>query len=186
MTPDEILTSEEDEQLREIISIKKHLFQFLNKKELLNFIIQKIDETGCIEFERDSDRKFLNFDNLSIQLQFDLSKEPSLLQNNTNREKVMSLRSEFAHEKIVKPFLAVMTEIFLFFISTEENPSTNAKPFITDNAVRILPDHLDEKEKEKLALQFNFMLGLTSAFVFPPNESISLDADPGFTMEIML
>lgn len=202
ITPDDILSDADNRRLSEMMAIKKHVYAFINKKELLKFILHIIDSTEVVAFERKHDRRFLNLMNLSMALQLDVKKatekyEVSDLKDpkkNGSRETTMTARANFLRELIVVPFTDLMGNMLSTIIDKEPDEDYQYSEWIFN----ILPENykelrnsvssfieLEDGDKEKIKNDLKFMYGMCSAFVFPPEE-VDLNEDTGFTLEFLL
>lgn len=202
VTPDDVLSEQENQRLSEMIAIKKHVYAFLNKEKLVEFILHIIDSSGVVSFERKHDRRFLKLENLSMALLLDLEAAAAKFEmedlfeanNSFGREKTMTARANLLRELIVVPFTDMMSNILNTII--DQGPTEEYVHH--DWLLQILPENfrelrksvnnfreLSKEEKEQMKKDFKFMFGMASAFVFPP-EDVNLNEDPGFTIEFLL
>lgn len=198
ITPDDILGDEENKRLSEMMSIKKHVYAFINKDKLVEFILHLIDSSGVVRFERKHDRRFVNINNLSMSLLVDLDKlsdvENVVKTDSNTRDQVIEARASYLREILVVPFTDLMSNMLGTIIDKEP-----AKDYVhRDWIFEILPENyrelrtsvnnfvdLSKEERARMKQDFRFMFGMASAFVFPPEE-IDLNEDNGFTLEFLL
>jgi hypothetical protein len=203
LTPDEILDAEDNKRLSQMIAIKKHIYAFINQKELINFILHLVDGSQIASFERAADRRFLNLRNLSLSLKLDIRKMAQLYpeveifekSDRENRDSVKKNRESIMRELIVMPVSNMMNTMLRAILHGEVPDDF---PY-ADWMLKILPDDFETladsinnfsdtgANKERLEKDFFFMFSLSSAFVFPPEDSSEgLNDDTGFTLEFLL
>ena len=201
ITPDDILSDEENRRLSEMMSIKKHVYAFINKDKLVQYILHLIDRTGFVRFERKHDRQFVTLTNLSMSLVLDVAKAIELrgvegirISDGISRDDVINNRAAFLREVIVVPFTNLMSNMLGTIIDKEPPKEYEDLQWVFD----ILPENyrelrtsvnnfvnLSNEERERMKQDFRFMFGMASAFVFPPDE-VDLDEDESFTLEFLL
>jgi hypothetical protein len=199
ITPDNVLNDEENRHLSQVIAVKKHIYSYINQSELIQFLLKVIDESGIVSFERQSDRRFVNLKNISLSLQLDLKKasklypDRQLVTSTGSRNTAMSQRAELLRETVVVPFTTMVNTL----LQTVLHESVDEDFEHIDWLLRILPEDFASlaqsinnfadvaNNKERIEKDFYFLLSMTSAFVFPPEE-IDIDEDTGFTLEFLL
>jgi hypothetical protein len=203
ITPDDILSDEDNKHLSEMIAIKKHVYAFIDKTKLIQFILQLIDSSEVIKFERKSDRKFLNILHLTMSLVLDVHKASEkyelsdliqLTSEDDNYKATITSRSNLIRSIVVIPFSELMNTILGVIIGIEIKEDYEYKDLVYE----ILPKdyislrknitsfvELTEEEKIKMNEEYKFMYSMASAFIFPSNSS-DLNEDTGFTLEFLL
>lgn len=202
ITPDDILSEEDNRRLSEMITIKKHVYAFINKDELLRFILHLIDSSEIIRFERKHDRRFLSLMNLSMSLVLDVEKAiekygvPEIIEKPVanGRDVAMNARANLLRDLIVVPFTNLMNNMLGEIIDHAPAEGYEHSEWIA----KILPENYRDlknqinsfkemtgAEKQQLKDEMKFMYAMASAFVFPPEE-VSLNEDTGFTLEFLL
>ena len=199
ITPDDILSDEENRRLSEMMSIKKHVYAFINKDKLVQYILHLIDRTGFVP-QRGLDALH-TLTNLSMSLVLDVAKAVELrgvegvrISDGISRDDVINNRAAFLREVIVVPFTDLMSNMLGTIIDKEPPKEYEDLQWVFD----ILPENyrelrtsvnnfvnLSDEERERMKQDFRFMFGMASAFVFPPDE-VDLDEDEGFTLEFLL
>jgi hypothetical protein len=192
---DTLLDDEDNALLSNASNIKRHIYSYIDTTKLLQFIVDSIDNSDIIKFERESDKRFLNLFQLQLFLMMDIPAKSKLLQksNNSDKQKTIDVRSEFINEVVILPFINLLTELFqkITFNKEPVEYSELIDELLTED-VEVLRHkinsivELSDEEKEKLHKEFNFAFGLIHAITFPPDEVTDIDIDTGFTLEIMI
>jgi hypothetical protein len=206
ITPDQILTEEENKRLSRMISVKKHIYSYVDNKKLIEFLLHLIDTSGLLAFERKSDRRFLNLRNLSLSLAFDVEaakqRYPKAdyishnMKDGESRPHVIDRRTAIVRELVVTPFVNLMNTMLRAILHgtiPEEYEHTQWIMSILPDDFETLANSINTfvdlmSKKNELEEDF-FMFGLTSALTYPPEDKerpSSLDQDPGFTLEFLL
>ena len=186
--------------------VKKHIYSFLNKKELLKLLVENIEENGHIKFVLESDKRFLNFNQLSLNLTLTekaLEDFPSLKMKNSKDKKFEEERRNFIYQKINEPLMVIIQYIFLIITNrfTEEDEKQIPFSLITKERIaKILPNMdysqliqsvnnftvFSEDEQETISDNFQFIFNVCSSVTFPLSEETDFNEDRSFTMEIIM
>lgn len=192
-------TEDENIRLAHVMTIKKHIYSFIDQKKLIEFLLFLIDKSEVIKFEVASDRKFINLKNLSISLILNVKAAEKkygsrFLLSGDDRDLVVNGRVNLARELIVEPFVELINTLLGTIIKREtkkDYPYTEwidkILPENRDSLVSSVNNFVEYSEIDKVRMQkdFEFLLSMCSAYVFPP-ENININTDNGFTLEILV
>ena len=192
----ENLHTEDDRLLSQIVAVKRHVYSFIDQKKLAEFFVSLVDNSGLIRFEIPSDRRFVSVRNLSVALVMDTTSaaaiDPEVLSE--HRPVATNARTTIIREKIVAPFIEMMTNILKEILHGLDEEYVHREwmekilPVERESLVGSINNFLFDttaEDREEIAKEAGFLLGMCSALVFPPLDT-DLNEDGGFTLEIMI
>jgi len=189
------LTDTEDTQTEKLLTIKKTIGNFLDREVLIDFFIEVVNKSSCINFERKNVKRYISRNRPSLSLIMDIDKAkksyPKLTieEKKDNRSKVMDDRQSIIHKEIISPFVELMSAIFKKIMGEETEYAKDYKDYIE----KIFPHDFSEM-KNKLNNFINlednkkdvlFIFSLASGTCFPPLD-ISMNEDTGFTLDFLI
>lgn len=195
---DSLMKLEDEEHLTKILEVKKRFSSYFDREAIIDFFIQIVNDSSCLTFERPNPKPYISRMKPSLYLLMDINKAKakypklSIFEKNSDREDVLTCRSNIVHSEIVSVFMQLM-ETILKRIVKEDIDESNFKysEFIT----KVFPhDFVEMQSKINNILDFTqgkdasieelmFIYGMTSAVVFP---EVDLDNDTGLTLEFMI
>lgn len=194
---------EQNIRLAHVMTIKKHIYSFIDQKKLIEFLLFLIDKSEVIKFEVASDRKFINLRNLSISLVLNVKAAEKkygteYLYDNTNdpnsRDIIINSRVSLIRQLIVEPFVELINNLLGTIIKRELKVDypygewiEKILPENKESLINSVNNFVEYSEVDKVRMQkdFEFLLSMCSAYVFPPDD-ININIDTGFTLEILV
>jgi hypothetical protein len=197
---DALLNTDDDNELENLLVIKKTLTYFFDRSAIIDFFIDIVKNSSCIEFERDNPKRYISISKPLLELKMDVAsakkKFPKLAfsedKGQTNRAEVMTNRSNLVHDEINKNFMTLIENI-LHFIITDKYDETfkyasyvrKVFPHDSKGAKEKINNFFVKKSKDSILKQTIFVFGLASSVNFPPPD-VSLNDDTSFSVEFMI
>jgi hypothetical protein len=206
ISPDDVLDRDDNKRLAQIVTAKKHIYSFINQKPLLDFILARVDGSGYLKFERQSDRRFLRLAALNMALTIDIAKCGKKHKDLADKirhggrdvdgyDEVVDARSEAVRRDVVLPFVDLMAEMFKVILGsdcTEANAEWINQILPEDietlkKTVSNILEIKEEKDRVRLQNEYGFLFRLGSALSFAKKEpGVDLDDDPTFALEYLI
>ena len=193
----ELTNKELDRMIALMASAKKSLFSFINRQELINFVLEQIDNSGILVFERERNRKFISvmrpsMDLLFVNLDNEIINHSEFFVNESlsNFEDVIKYRTKLVHTLVSEKVNNIMNMI-IRNITLDEIPEgeyekewLNKLIINVDENTKFLLNNINIELQENGIKNISSLSSNVSAIIFPP-EGTDINVNKGFTIEFM-
>ena len=192
----ELTNKELDKMIALMASAKKSLFSFIDRQELINFVLEQIDNSGILVFERERNRKFISvmrpsMDLLFVNLDNEIINHIEFFVNESlsNFEDVIKYRTKLVHTLVSEKVNNIMNMI-IRNITLDEIPEgeyekewLNKLIINVDENTKFLLNNINIELQEN-GIKISSLSSNVSAIIFPP-EDTDINVNKGFTIEFM-
>ena len=192
----ELTNKELDKMIALMASAKKSLFSFIDRQELINFVLEQIDTSGILVFERERNRKFISvmrpsMDLLFVNLDNEIINHSEFFVNESlsNFEDVIKYRTKLVHTLVSEKVNNIMNMI-IRNITLDEIPEgeyekewLNKLIINVDENTKFLLNNINIELQEN-GIKISSLSSNVSAIIFPP-EDTDINVNKGFTIEFM-
>ena len=193
----ELTNKELDKMIALMASAKKSLFSFIDRQELINFVLEQIDTSGILVFERERNRKFISvmrpsMDLLFVNLDNEIINHSEFFVNESlsNFEDVIKYRTKLVHTLVSEKVNNIMNMI-IRNITLDEIPEgeyekewLNKLIINVDENTKFLLNNINIELQENGIKNISSLSSNVSAIIFPP-EGTDINVNKGFTIEFM-
>lgn len=188
------LLDNEDKELAKILTIKKHILNFMDKQEIVNFLVGLVKNSTTLKFERPNPENYISPSMPILEILIDTeaaaTKYPTEFSKAKTRKEILDFRSLVVYNELLTHFTNMMTDIYNFLVIGKENYTS----MYHDSIMKIIDlsvttkDHINSiftpsDDKEDLL----FIFSMIYAVNFPyDNPDIDINKDLGCTVEIMI
>jgi hypothetical protein len=187
---DTILKEDDNNNIDKLMNIKYNLFKFINRDELIKYLVYLIDSSECITFERNGDRNYISHNKPSINLVLNLEKIDELYNvesMNGNYSKKIQTRTNVVYKEIINPFSKLFINIFNRILDREiEDASLDEwidRIVIHEENLKDKINNINTDDIDNL----KFIFSSISSIGFPPNvNNLDLNVNRSCNIEFLL
>lgn len=191
---DDLIVSDDDHELIKLLTVKKHILNFMNKQEIVNFLVKLVKNSKLIEFERPNPENYISpsMPVLEIKIVENTvkSKFPKEFAKANSRKEILDFRSKVIYDELLIHFTNMMTDIYNYLVIGKEKFTS----LYLDDISKII--NLDVTTKEQINSifmpedskeDFLFIFSMIYAVNFPyDNPNVDITKDLGCTVEVLI
>lgn len=189
-------TQEENDEIIKLLKVKKHILNFLDKKEIIKFLIKLVNKSNLVKFQRSNPENYIIPSMPVLELEVDTNKLQNsakykdLLENaGTDRTKILNVRSTVVKDEILTPFSNLMVDLYQVLVNNKEaNKSIYRKDIdkiLINDKVHPLAINSIYKVNDESELLFIFSLVYAVNFPFD-NPDIDIMKDTSCAVEFLI